>query len=219
MRAQPREGSVGRYVARKTGKGWTVAFGKLDGQGKAFLIAYEATQGAKPDEFTVEERLPATRDAGYYRDASRAIDAALAELAAHFDPPKRAYNVAVLPADGGKWWVYVVPAPTRAGAWPLGGDFRFRVSADGTKIEATRQLHKSIIEVEPPKDGGNERVGGIHTHVLDSIPEDTDVFHVLTRKPNVPELVVTPKFVYSVERDGSITFAGRAEEFSKRKEE
>jgi hypothetical protein len=27
---QPKEGSVGRYIARKTGEGWMVIFGKLD---------------------------------------------------------------------------------------------------------------------------------------------------------------------------------------------
>ncbi|WP_165225557.1 hypothetical protein [Aquisphaera insulae] len=215
-KAHPREGSVARYIARKSDKGWTVAFGRLDGQGKTFLIAYEAKPGAKPDEFTVEEHLPAVRETGYYRSASKAIDTALADLAAHFDPPRRAYNVAVLPADQGRWWVYVFPAPTEEGVWPLGGDFRFRLSADGTKVEATRQLHKSIIEVRPPADGKNQQVGGVHSHVLDSVPEDTDVYHVLSRKPSVPEIVITPAFQYSIDRDGSIHYVGKTDDLRKR---
>jgi hypothetical protein len=71
-----------------------------------------------------------------------------------------------------------------------------------------RQLHKSVIEVEPPKDDTNKQVAGIHTHVLDDIPEDTDVFHVLTRNPSVPEMVLTNHFVFEVAPDGSIKYFG-----------
>ena len=42
---QPKEGSVVRYIARKTPKGWVVAFGRLDEARDKFLIAYEASQG------------------------------------------------------------------------------------------------------------------------------------------------------------------------------
>lgn len=37
-----------------------------------------------------------------------------------------------------------------------------------------------------------------HTAVLDDIPEDTDVFHVLTRRPSVPEYVMTDAFLYAI---------------------
>src|SRR5947208_9224578 len=42
---KPKAGSVARYIARKTDKGWTVAFGKLGAERDRFLVAYEATQG------------------------------------------------------------------------------------------------------------------------------------------------------------------------------
>jgi hypothetical protein len=101
--------------------------------------------------------------------------------------------------------------------WPLGGDVRYVISADGTKIISKRQLHKSVIEVEPPKDANNQQVAGIHTHVLDDIPEDTDVFHVLTRKPSVPEMVITKQFVFQVDPDGSIKLFGKSEDLLKKK--
>ena len=47
----PKEGSVVRYIARKTDKGWVVAFGRLDENQEKFLIAYWATQGDKPEVF------------------------------------------------------------------------------------------------------------------------------------------------------------------------
>src|SRR4051794_22740171 len=67
----PKEGSVIRYIARKTQKGWTVAFGRLDqGRGK-FLIAYEATQGEDPKDFDVKAFDPPKEDTGFYRSAAR----------------------------------------------------------------------------------------------------------------------------------------------------
>jgi len=48
----------------------------------------------------------------------------------HFEGERRPYNVAVLPAEKGQVWVYVVPAPTKIGVWPLGGDARYLISED-----------------------------------------------------------------------------------------
>jgi hypothetical protein len=58
-------------------------------------------------------------------------------------------------------------------------------------------------------------VAGIHTHILDETTEDTDVFHVLSRKPAVPELIRTEHFVFVVEADGTVRYVGRAEEVLK----
>ena len=160
---QPKEGSVVRYIARKTDKGWVVAFGRLDEKQEKFLIAYEATQGKKPDEFDVKEFDPPKEDTGFFLSAARAIDAALKDFTEHFEGEQRPYNVAVLPAEKEQLWVYLVPAPTKPGIWPLGGDVRYLMSPDGMKIVAKRQLHKSVIEIEPPKDK-DQQAGGGHPH-------------------------------------------------------
>jgi hypothetical protein len=209
-------GSVVRYIARKTDRVWTVAFGRLDEDKDRFLIAYEATQGKDPDKFEIKELDPPEEDTGFFRSAAKAIDVALKDFTEHFEGQKRPYNVAVLPAEEGRLWVYLVPAPTKPNVWPLGGDVRYLMSADGTKIQAKRQLHKSVIENEPPKDKDQQQVGGIHTHVLDEIPEDTDVFHVLSRKPAVPEMILTKRFVFQVDPDGAIKYVGKVEEVLKK---
>ena len=124
----------------------------------------------------------------------------------------------MLPAEKGEFWVYVVPAPTKAGVWPLGGDVRYRVSPDGAKVVEKRQMHKSIIEKPAPAAGdGNKPVAGMHSHVLSDLPEDTDVFHVLSRKPAIPEMVVTGKFYYAIEVDGGIEYVGKSEDLPKEK--
>jgi hypothetical protein len=80
-------------------------------------------------------------------------------------------------------------------------------SADGTKILEKRQMHKTILEASRML--GKKTVGGVHTHVLSDVPEDTDVFHVLTQDPHQPEFVATPHFFYQVRGDGSITIEKR----------
>ena len=214
---QPKEGNVVRYIAHKIDKKWVVAFGRLDEKGEQFLIAYEATQGEKPNVFDVKELIPPKEDTGFFLSAAKAIDTSLKDFVDHFEGEQRPYNVAALPAEKDQIWVYLVPAPTKPNVWPLGADTRYLISADGTKIMSKRQLHKSVIEVEPPKDKNQQPVGGIHTHVLDDTPEDTDVFHVLARKPAVPEMVITKQFVFQVEPDGSIKYIGKSEDVLKKK--
>ena len=160
---------------------------------------------------------PPRADTGYFRSAARATETALKDFIEHFEGEQRPYNVAVLSAEKGEFWVYLVPAPTKPGIWPLGGDVRYLMSSDGKKIDAKRQLHKSVIENEPPKGGDQKQVAGIHTHVLAETPEDTDVFHVLARKPAVPELIRTEHFVFVVEPDGGIKYLGKAEDVLKKK--
>lgn len=211
----PKSGSISGYIARKTDRGWVVAFGRLDEDRAKYLIAYEARPGAQPDDYEVEAFDPPKEDTRFCRSAARAIETALKDFTEHFEGERRPFNVAVLPTEQARFSVYLVPAPTKPNVWPLGGDIRYLVSRDGTEILGERQLHKSIIENEPPKDKDQKQVAGMHTHVLSEIPEDTDVFQVLARKPAVPELIRTEHFVFVVEPDGVAEYVGRAEEVLK----
>ena len=209
MELSPSEGSFVRYIAQKNGSGWVVAYGKLNEKRDKFLIAYEATQGATPKEFKVKKLDTPKEDTGFYLFAARAIDVALKD----FGGATRPYNVAVLPAKDNQFYVYLVPAQTKIGVFPLGGDVRYLFSADGQKIVEKRQLHKSIIDFTVP-DGVKPQTG-YHTAILDDAPEDTDVFHVLAREPKIPELVVTSKYVYRIAEDGTIIYLMTTEAFRK----
>ena len=207
---KPAAGSVVRYLARKTNDVWSVAFGRFNEKGDKFLIAYEASQGLGSKEFTVKKYDTPKEDAGFYLSAAKAVETALTE----FSGESRPYNVAVLPAKSGQMYVYVVPAQTKHGVYPLGGDARYLVSQDGSKIIEKRQLHKSIIEFATPPDAQKVEAG-YHTAVLDDIPEDTDVFHVLARKPAVPEWIATKQYVYRIEPNGTINYVMTTEAFMK----
>lgn len=197
----PPQGSVARYLARKIDAGWVVVFGRFNEKRDKFLIVYEATQASSPTEFKVKKHEPPQETADFYFLAAKAVETALAD----FRGENRRYNVAVLPVKANGFYVYVVPAQTKHGIYPHGGDVRYMMSQDGSKIVEKRQLHKSILESSAPANS-KEVVAGFHTAVVDDVPEDTDVFYVLTRKPIAPELIATRKYVYQVEIDGTIKY-------------
>lgn len=198
----PPNQSVGRYLALKSEKGWTVVFGHLNDQRDRFVISYEATQGATLQDFSPNRLDPPKQDTSFFLAAAKAFDIALHD----FRGEKGPYNVAVLPAPSNQLYVYVTPAQTKTGIYPLGGDARYLVTPDGGTIVEKRRLHKSILEIDPrsvPK--GTTPAGGYHTHILSDVPEDTDVLYVLTRKPSEPEVIGTPKKkIYEISVDGSI---------------
>lgn len=206
----PQAGSVARYVAKKTSNGWVVAYGRFNEKHDKFLIVFEAVQGTTPQSFNVKKHESPKEDSGFFFLGALAMETSIAD----FKGEPRPYNAAVIPAPNDQMWVYIVPAPTETGVWPLGGDVRYLISKNGKQIVGRRQLHKSIIEYRTSGAGVQKVEMGFHTAVLDDIPEDTDVFFVLTRKPAVPEWVVTENFAYNIKTDGSI-FVMRKEAFLK----
>jgi hypothetical protein len=196
--ANPRNVEGQRYIARKENGKWTVVFGKLNDDRSQFAISYEAQEQATLRQFSVHPEPAVRQDQGFFLYAARGIEVAMKD----FGAASRPYNVAVLPGPAEQLYVYLYPAQTKARVYPLGGDVRYLVSADGTKILERRQMHKTIIETGPK--AGKKMAAGFHTHVLSDLPEDTDVFHVLTQDPPLPEFVGTPHFTYQVKIDGTI---------------
>jgi hypothetical protein len=202
MATHPKSEPSGRYIGHKTEAGWVVDFGYLNGDGDKFLVNYEATQaGAK---FEVKSFNPERQDTGWNLSAARGMKIALADFSGADHP----YNIAVLPAEGESLYVYLYPAQVKAGVYPLGADARYRLSPDGMKIVDKRQMHKSIIE-SAPASTDVKVASGYHTHILSDVPEDTDVMLVLTRQPRVPEIVLTPSYMYTIGVDGKITVEDR----------
>ena len=215
----PERGKIGRYVAQKVEGKWVVVYGHMNEARDKFLIAYEATATDTPDQFTVKQYDPPQEDSAFYLSAARAVETSLAA----FPAEKRPYNAAVLPAMSGQLYVYIYPASTKADVYLVGGDVRYLVSPDGLTIRETRRLHKSIIEYEDftkskkAKEGWKTQMG-VHNHILDDVPEDTDVFLAMTRKPLVPEMIITWEYTYVANPDGTIEYKGEsAKLFGKKK--
>ena len=202
----PGDDEIRGYIAQRRDGAWTVSFGRMSDDGNAYLVAYEARENStQPNGFAVTRHGPARRETGDLAGAARALDVARAD----FGTPNRSYNSAAIPAGNGEWFVYLVPAQTRAGVFPLGGDVRYRTSADGRSIKSKRRLHNTILEFATPKaPGSSVLTAKMHTAVLDNVPEDTDVFHVLAREPEVPEYVATDTFIYRIDVSGKIVTFG-----------
>lgn len=202
----PADDEIRGYIAQRRDGAWTVSFGRMSDDGTAYLLAYEARENsALPNGFAVTRHAPAKREAGDLAGAARALDVARVD----FGTPNRSYNAAVIPAGNGEWFVYLMPAQTRAGIFPLGGDVRYRLSADGRSIRTKRRLHNTILEVAASRSVGTAVVAArMHSAVLDNVPEDTDVFHVLAREPKVPEYVATDTFIYRIDVSGAIVALG-----------
>lgn len=205
MATHPPKEEIGRYIAQKTDTGWVVAFGHLNETRDAFVIAVLAAQGKATQEYSVRKFDPGQKDTGFFLAAAKAIEIALHD----FQGLNRPYNVAVLPAPEGRLYIYLVPAQTQNGVYPLGADVRYMISPDGGAIVEKRQLHKGLIPTGGPVPPGTTIVGGSHSHILSDVPEDTDVFYVLTRKPSMPEFIGTQIAVYEVNPDGTIKVVQR----------
>ena len=198
-----------RYVAYHADSGWVVAFGRLNATRDTFYVSNigipAAVNGARVDsvfEFVTFDK-PGP-DIDFLVRASRAMDNAVMTLG----PTARPYSAAALPADNGDWYVYLTPAADVASVWPLGDDVRYRISSDGERVLETRHMHRGLIEeASTTRSDGARLAVGQHRTALRDEPEDSDVFHVLMRKPEAPQVVVTRHFQYIIGVDGSIKLA------------
>jgi hypothetical protein len=196
---------VQRYVAFRTDTGWTVAFGELSASRDTFFVSHLAApsliDGCRIDSVMHVETLAVPRaDTGYLARAARAIDTA----AALFGPTRRPYDRVVLAAPDGSWWVYLLPAPDGLGSYPLGNDVRYRVTADARQVLEARRLHLGIVEFDRSNRPDAQYAASSHNTQVGNLPEDTDVSHVLTRRPLVLGYVFTTQFLYMINEDGSM---------------
>lgn len=196
------EDGIARLIVRRTDQSWEVASGKLVDDGAAFLIQEIATPGIQKGHWASSLYDPPQPTTDYFARAGRAIETSITM----FRPVASRPHVAMaVPADDGPWWlVYVYPAPKQSGVWPRGGDMRFRVSADGRVITESRRLHESITEYSVRTARPASAMVDRESPVSGDTPEDTDVFHVLQRRPAIPELMLAGKYRYRIDVDGAI---------------
>lgn len=192
---------LGVFIARKIPSGWVVDFGALDAAGTSFLTVYEASS-ADTQHFTAQAFKPSRADTGFLVAAAHAIKTAEANFQA---VPGHTYNVAVMPNEDGTMYVYLYPAQTTR-IVPLGGDERFTVSSDGMTLLDSHRMHRSILMLDPASGAppGSTTRALFHTDIYSTVPEDTDVFHVLASKPPLPEFVSAQGHLYRIDVDGTI---------------
>ncbi|MBX9568269.1 MAG: hypothetical protein K2X77_05205 [Candidatus Obscuribacterales bacterium] len=217
---QAKEGkkqSPGWYFAQKKPQGWFVSFGTLNKNGEAFHITYQSAY--------LDKSVQAKDAAALLKHPDEDKDV-LYHMAKAFETCSRArhplsnYNYAVLPAPNNRFYVYFFPGNVTAGEYLLGGDDRYLLSSDGTKILETRQMHKGILPYSPknfPPADKDQLRAAFHTAVTHDTPEDTDVMHVLVRRPRIPEFISAGDWIFQVHTDGKISIESTLKEFSENK--
>ena len=201
------EDGIRRFIVRRTDRGFEVAVGRLSAKSDAFYVTQLAMPGIQPNKWASSLFEPAEPDTGYFVRAARAVEASIAMF---LPSTRRPYAAMAIPADEGPWWwVYIYPSQIQAGLYPRGGDMRFKVSPDGRIVLEFRQLHDAIDEYSV-RTARSSSVTKAESQLVVSgdAPEDTDVFHVVKRRPALPELVRGNHFQYRIDVDGSVRLLG-----------
>lgn len=193
------EGAPIRF-AKKAAGGWVVVFGRLDRLSDAFLTLYEAVAGPEPHGYTIRTYDPPLREAGFDLRTAKAIQVAFAD----FRQELAGYQAVLIPTESDEFYVYVMPTQNIPGVYRFGGDARYLISADGSKIIERLQMHRAILEFSEQAPQQRQMAAGFHSDVLSDVPDDTDVAYVLIRKPSLPEFVRTRNHVYEIQVDGTI---------------
>ena len=191
--------SIRRLIVRSTDHGWEVASGALTDDHSAFLISELAIPGIQEAWASTLYDSPEP-DTGYFASAARAIEASVGMFVR---PAPRIFVAMAIP-DANGWLVYIYPAPGGNGSWPRGGDMRFRLSEDGRVVTESRRLHESITEYSVRTARPSSALLEREPLVSGDTPEDTDVFHVLQRRPAIAELMSAGKYRYRIDVDGTV---------------
>lgn len=185
-------------AVQQTDRRWTVLFGRLTERRDTLLLYYEARPTDRPDSFLVVTHTPPAPLAGHERRAAAALHIAIAD----FGTPARPYNSYVLPRPDSAYWVYFLPAQTDHREFPHGADVRYIVDPTGGSIIEKHAMHRALLNLAVP----DSAVGGLHTVLVDDVPQDSDVFLVLARRPWRPEFISTEHYNYEIALDGTITW-------------
>lgn len=177
---------------------WAVLFGRETERRDTLLVFYEAQPTDRADSFLVQKDSPPRVLLGRERGAASALQVARTD----FGTPRRPYNAYVLPRGDGAFWVYFLPAQTDAREFPHGADVRYLIDSTGRTILEKHPMHRGLLNLAVP----DSAVAGVHTVLVDDVPQDSDVFLVLARRPHRHELIATAHYNYEIALDGSITW-------------
>ena len=136
----------------------------------------------------------------------RALESARAgaTTSAHLTPPY--IEAAFKEKSNGAYTVYLQAKPDGARMVRFGADVLVRVGADGSALAEVRLLHDATVNVQVPAKGGAEPT--LHSHGTGDLPTETDITTVLEHPTLAPHLVLTPRYMFRIESDGSITYIG-----------
>jgi hypothetical protein len=178
---QPPDGLIG-WVVVEEGDGQRVRF--LKGSREAPQAFKDVVVDARLQAGAVTDAAdPALRsdEAARFQARTAAADA--------FGPLRCAarYNAVVLPdPDGAGWLVWLLAATTDADVVPMGGHYRFHVSADGRAVERREQLSGGCLNMDRRQATQGGRMVGLVTNlVVAPQPLEVHVFLSLLNRTTI----------------------------------
>lgn len=203
-------GGAGYYVGHVEHDQWIFDFGALSADGATLTLFAQARENGGSGKFDAQLFASPQPGSPFDLAAARAVNLATTD----FGPVQRPYNYAELQQPNGTFYVYEYPAQTDSNIHPLGGDERYIVSADGKTILDKHRMHRTILEIPTSRpQAGLTLDSTVHSDIFSDVPEDTDVFNVLIRRPSVPDYVVgTSGEMYLIQTDGTIVDKGNVKQ-------
>jgi hypothetical protein len=123
-------------------------------------------------------------------------------------------TVVLTDPDGSGFLVYFLRAKPTMDQVPIGGHYRFTVSAGGKKVERVDRLFASCLTLPKQSPNGGKTEFLVMSHVISPTPIETHVF--LSLQEGVPFLVTTTNgMAWGIEK-GEITKMGTLDELIKK---
>ncbi|HEX2962682.1 MAG TPA: hypothetical protein VHO43_12865 [Ignavibacteriales bacterium] len=201
MASNPDQSTLGTFLAARENGVWKVGFGRLSDNSDSFLLFHEAVYNPKENTCKVTSFKEPKRNTGFYFNAAKALE----KMFAAVKPEAPPYNFAIIPAGKDNLYLYFYPAQASYSTYRFGGDTRYTYSIKSNSITDTLTLHKTILNMPYVKDKTQEINGTFSTAIMTSIPVETDILYVLSRKFPAQHYVSTEKWVFIITPDGKIT--------------
>lgn len=110
-------------------------------------------------------------------------------------------NAVMVPdPDSDNWLVWILTATTDTNIVPVGGHYRFRISADGLTMIRRDQLSVGCLNLERPRPDPSRQLDSLYvSQVVSSGPVETHVF--LSLQNHIPIYVMAADKLFAVEGD------------------
>ena len=109
------------------------------------------------------------------------------------------YNAVVLDdPDSGGWLVWLLASTTDANKVPMGGHYRFHVSANGRTVEKREQLSGGCLDVDRRQSGQNGQPVGVVTNVIVA-PQPLEIHVFLSLLNRLPIYVMAGDKLWAVQ--------------------
>lgn len=182
------------WVVEGHGDAETVRFVRDTGQGPEIGFDVEVTAKGAGKPTTPADRALTDQERAAFAARMTAAKIAPKPCAGTFN------SVVAKDPTGDGWLVWLLsPSPSR-GAVPVGGHYRFSISADGKTVKQVDALSASCLTLQPPPPDARG-AGMVASHIVSPTPVETHVF--LTLAYRQPLFVVTGDQFWPV-RNGRI---------------